>query len=128
MDDTCTAIHQEIDEFHKHLNSIETVIQFTKEIQQENKLPFLDIHLTKEDDGTISTSVYCKKTHTDQYLHFSSHHQIAHKQAPKSSFDKTKSFFYHNIWECNGHYDDWFSNTKAFCIVHGTYAGRNFIL
>ena len=35
----------------------------------------------KEDDGTILTSVYRKKIHIDQYLQFSSHHQIAHKQA-----------------------------------------------
>ena len=82
VDDTCTAIHpEEIEEFHSHLNSIEPSIQFTKEIQQDNKLPFLDINLMKEDDGTISTSVYRKKTHTDQYLQFSSHHPIAHKQA-----------------------------------------------
>ena len=71
VDDTCTAIHpEEIEDFHSHLNSIEPSIQFTKEIQQDNKLPFLDINLMKEDDGTISTSVYRKKTHTDQYLQF----------------------------------------------------------
>ena len=32
----------------------------------------------------------------------------------KSSFDKTKYIFDPSIWECNGHFDDWFSNTKAF--------------
>ena len=32
----------------------------------------------------------------------------------KSSFDKTKYIFDQSIWECNGHFDDWFSNTKAF--------------
>ena len=32
----------------------------------------------------------------------------------KSSFDKTKFIFDQGIWECNGHFDDWFSNTKAF--------------
>ena len=32
----------------------------------------------------------------------------------KSSFDKTKFIFDQSIWECNGHFDHWFSNTKAF--------------
>ena len=32
----------------------------------------------------------------------------------KSSFDKTKYIFDQSIWECNGHFDHWFSNTKAF--------------
>ena len=32
----------------------------------------------------------------------------------KLSFDKTKYIFDQSIWECNGHFDDWFSNTKAF--------------
>ena len=33
----------------------------------------------------------------------------------KSSFDKTKYIFDQSIWECSGHFDDWFSNTMAFC-------------
>ena len=32
----------------------------------------------------------------------------------KSSFDKTKYIFDQSIWECNGHFDHWSSNTKAF--------------
>ena len=32
----------------------------------------------------------------------------------KSSFDKTKYIFDQSIWECNGHFDHWLSNTKAF--------------
>ena len=30
----------------------------------------------------------------------------------KSPFDKTKNIFDQSIWECNGHFDHWFSNTK----------------
>ena len=56
-------------------------IQFTCEIQEDGQLPFLDIKLKKEDDGTISTSVFRKKTYTDQYLQFSSHHPLAHKRS-----------------------------------------------
>ena len=32
----------------------------------------------------------------------------------KSSFDEAKYIFDQSIWECNGHFDHWFSNTKAF--------------
>ena len=31
----------------------------------------------------------------------------------KSSFDKTKYIFDQSIWECNGHFVLWFTNTKA---------------
>ena len=66
VDDTCTAIHpEEVKEFHNHLNSIKPSMQFTKEIHQNNELPFLDVILIKEDNGTISMSVYQKKTHAD---------------------------------------------------------------
>ena len=44
-------------------------------------MPFLDVLLTREEDGTVSTSVYRKPTHTDQYLVFESHHPMAHKRA-----------------------------------------------
>ena len=32
-------------------------------------------------DGTISTSVYLKLTHTGKYLNFDSHHPLTHKVA-----------------------------------------------
>ena len=93
VDDTCTALEPElVKDFHQHLNSIEDTIQFTCEIQEDGQLPFLDIKLKKEDDGTISTSVFRKKTHTDQYLQFSSHHPLAHKRsAVRTLFSRASS-------------------------------------
>ena len=70
VDDTCTAILPELlQEFHQHLNSIEPSIQFTCEVKEDGQLPFLDVLLSKEDDGrrftgsphtltTIFTSVH----------------------------------------------------------------------
>ena len=43
VDDTFTAVHKdEIDTFHEHLNRRNPHIQFTKEIEENGKIPFLD--------------------------------------------------------------------------------------
>ena len=43
VDDTFTAVHKdEIDDFHEHLNEQNADIQFTKEIEENGKIPFLD--------------------------------------------------------------------------------------
>ena len=69
-----------VQEFLSHLDSIEACIQFTFEKETEDgKLPFLDVCLCRESDGSITTSVYRKPTHTNQYLPFDSHHPAAHK-------------------------------------------------
>ena len=82
VDDTFTALPASIvDRFHKHLNSIEPSIQFTVEIEENGRLPFLDVLITRNDDGTLCSSIYRKKTHTDQYLQYSSHHPSSHKQS-----------------------------------------------
>ena len=56
-------------------------IQFTVEPTQQGSLLFLDTFVTIEPDNTISTSVYRKPTHTDQYLHWDSNHHITAKQS-----------------------------------------------
>ena len=82
IDDTCTVLPQGlVTSFHEHLNSIDKNIQFTVEKESSGQMPFLDVLLMREEDGTVSTSVYRKPTHTDQYLAFESHHPMAHKRA-----------------------------------------------
>ena len=82
IDDMCTALPSNpVDSFHDHLNSIDPCIEFTIEWESDGQLPFLDILLNREEDGSISTSVYHKATHTDQHLCFHSHHPAAHKRA-----------------------------------------------
>ena len=68
-------------EFLTHLNGVEPSIQFTVEVESEGKLSFLDVLLQRDPDGSISTTVYRKATHTDRYLDFMSHHPLAHKLA-----------------------------------------------
>ena len=42
-------------------------------------MPFLDIMITPEQDGSLSTTVYRKPTHTDLYLQWDSHHTVSAK-------------------------------------------------
>lgn len=78
VDDTCTMVPIEsLTSLHEHFNSIDEHIQFTVKKEENGSLPFLDSLLTHKSDGSISTLVCRKKTHTDQYLQFSSLHPLA---------------------------------------------------
>ena len=69
VDDTCTALPvNRCQVFLEHLTSVEPIIQFTFKKESEGKLPFLNVHLEHHRDGSISTSVYRKPTHTNKYL------------------------------------------------------------
>ena len=82
VDDTHTVIHTDlINVFHNHLNSIESCVQFTEEKESDGRLAFLDVQIARSEDDTISTSVFQKATHMNQYLSFDSHHPPAHKVA-----------------------------------------------
>ena len=65
----------------EHLNQIDSIdsIKFTYESEAENVMPFLDILIVRKPDGHVKLLVYRKETHTDQYLHFESHHPLQHK-------------------------------------------------
>ena len=62
-----------------HVNSIRSSIQFTMEKEQDNKLPFLDVLVTRTEKG-FRSSVYRKATFTGQYLNFNSHHSYTVKK------------------------------------------------
>ena len=81
VDDTFVIMkkaHKE--EFLTHLNSVDSNIQFTtEEPRPDGSLPFLDILVTPDKDDRLNTTAYRKPTHTDQYLHWDSHHAISVK-------------------------------------------------
>lgn len=60
--------------FKKHLNILSNLIKLTMEIDINVILPFLDILLSRNANGSLSHQVYRKKTHTEKYLHATSHH------------------------------------------------------
>jgi len=63
------------------INSFHHDIQFTIEEEENGSLPFLDVLLKRKEDGSFSFSVYRKKTHTDKYLNYKSHHHHSQKIA-----------------------------------------------
>ncbi|XP_072018334.1 uncharacterized protein [Amphiura filiformis] len=65
----------------EHLNQVDPMesIRFTYEEEQEGKIPFLDTMIVRKPDNTVKLLVYRKKTHTDQYLSYSSHHPLHQK-------------------------------------------------
>ena len=76
VDDVFTIwLHENrlLENFHQHMNGQNPSIQFTMERELEGKIAFLDVQIERQGTATL-TSVFCKKTHTDRYLDFNSHH------------------------------------------------------
>ena len=66
--------------FLDHINSIDPAIKFIVEGNQGNgAIPYLDTLVTPRADNSLSITVYCKPTHTDQYLQWDSHHNLSAK-------------------------------------------------
>ncbi|XP_072046303.1 uncharacterized protein [Amphiura filiformis] len=80
VDDTFVILNRsELDGFFEHINSVDDNIKFTQELCKDNTLAFLDCLISVQSDGTLTSKVYRKPTHTDHYLQFGSHHPRVHK-------------------------------------------------
>lgn len=51
------------------------------ETEENGCLPFLDVLVTRKNDGSLGHAIYRNKTHTDRYLHTESHHNPKQKLA-----------------------------------------------
>ena len=81
VDDTFTIIQKaDKDAFLNHINSIDENIHFTYgDPKEDGSIPFLDMLIIPDEEGRLKTNVYRNPTHTDQYLHWDSHHAITSK-------------------------------------------------
>ncbi|CAH8847754.1 unnamed protein product [Trichobilharzia szidati] len=70
-----------IENFITLFNHIHPNIRVTSELESNNKLGFLDITMTRRDDGTIQRSIFRKQTWSGQYLHFNSFVPIQYKRS-----------------------------------------------
>ena len=52
-------------DFNECLNAVHPSVQFTREMEENNSIPFLDVLLTREPNGKISTKVYRKPSNTN---------------------------------------------------------------
>ena len=88
VDDVLSAVPaNQVNKMLAHINSIDHNIQFTSE-RELNMLYHSWMLKSCIILMTLSTKVYRKPTHTDQYLQFSSHHPMAHKRSVVSTLLK----------------------------------------
>ena len=120
VDDTFIIIQRTHKEtFLQHLNSIDDNIHFTCE---DGSIAFLDMLITPDENGRLNTSVYRKETHTDQYLHWHSHHAVTSKYSvvdtlfhrartvcsTPGELQKEEKHLYQSLKRCK--YPDWAIN------------------
>jgi hypothetical protein len=86
IDDLVCALQKVlVDSLLSALNSYDSDIQFTVEYESDNKLPYLDTLIMRQNDGSLRFSVYRKPTHSGRYLSFHSNNPISHKKSVGSS-------------------------------------------
>ena len=77
VDDTHAYIDPSKIEFVlEKLNSCHTNIQSTHEIEENQKITFLDVLITRTRDNKLETTVFRKETNTDLYITWNLHASI----------------------------------------------------
>ena len=95
VDDVLEIVRKgEVDNLTEHLNKVDPTnsIKCTYEEEQDGAIPFLDTIIMRKPDGSVKLCIYRKKTHTDQYLQFFSHHPLHQKLGViRTLFDRSES-------------------------------------
>ena len=53
------------DDFRECLNAVHPRVQFTMEEEEEKSIAFLDVHITRQNDGSLTTKIYRKPSNTN---------------------------------------------------------------
>ena len=89
VDDVCSILKRtHLQKFFYHIKNLHQNIKFAMEEESNGELAFLDA-LLKRNNGEICALLYRKPAHTDQYLHYSSHHQTSCNESVVSSLFNT---------------------------------------
>lgn len=82
VDDMFMAVpNGEVDNILNYFNGIDDKIQFTIEKEMNGCLPFLDVMVIRETDGTLKTNWYTKPTSSGRLLNFLSNHPMSQKKS-----------------------------------------------
>lgn len=68
------------------IHQIDKNIEFTFEVEINNKLNFLDVSITYLTNQSIKTIIYCKPTHNNELNPFKCKTQYAYKEAAICAF------------------------------------------
>jgi hypothetical protein len=82
VDDVFAVVKKEkLEEVLNRLNSFHQTIQFTSEVEQEGKIPFLDLSVSRTNEGGIEFDIYRKPTDNQLFIRSDSYHHPSHKHA-----------------------------------------------
>ncbi|KAI4476553.1 hypothetical protein M0804_013447 [Polistes exclamans] len=80
VDDVITAIPKDrMDQTLKTFNSVNNRIQFTMEVENNGTLPFLDMNIIRNEDGSIVTNWYVKPISSGRCINYNSNHPMSQK-------------------------------------------------
>lgn len=81
VDDCMTSCPKgKSEELLEQFNQYDVNLQFTKEVENENKIPFLDLLLIRQDNGEVKTNWYHKNTWSGRYLNYHSSMPYTYKR------------------------------------------------
>ncbi|XP_067685323.1 uncharacterized protein [Haliotis asinina] len=96
VDDTFVILRKDQDptSLLQHLNTQHPRIKFTMETENDNKLTFLDVFVSRDPcNKKTKTTLYRKPTHSDKYIHFNSNHPPKTKSGVISTLRRVPRIF-----------------------------------
>lgn len=81
VDDILAFVPEDkIDDMLSEFNKYHPKLKFTIEQERDNSINFLDMTLTRDKYGNITTTWYRKEIASGRYLHFQGHNPVTHKR------------------------------------------------
>lgn len=77
---------EEVENTFNILNSVHPAIKFTYELEENDSIPYLDLKIIRNHDGTISTDFYRKPTSSGRLLNYKSSHPMIQKTSMAYGF------------------------------------------